>query len=142
MISDFRIEINLGKPKLKDYKILVDGMLKYHAQKGHPRKSEQINIFLKDKYKRVIGGAIATVLWNGIQINSLWIDESIRNNGLGTKLVKLIENEGKIRGCTFAYTDTFTWQAPAFYEKLGYKQYGILNDFPHGNSLTYFYKKI
>lgn len=35
----------------------------------------------------------------------------------------MAEKEGGKRGCTIAYTDTFTWQAPEFYKKLGYKEY-------------------
>ena len=52
------------------------------------------------------------------------------------------EVEGVKRGCTFAYTDTFSWQAPEFYKKLGYVEYGKIKDFPIGNSLTYVYKKL
>ncbi len=135
-------EITIGKPKPKDYKTLADGMLSYHTKHGHQRTSETINIFLKDKNKNVYGGTIATVLWNGIEINSLWVEESLRGQGYGKKLIKLVEKEGKKRGCTIIYTNTFSWQAPGFYEKLGFKPYGKLDDFPSGNSLTYFSKKL
>lgn len=135
-------EVTVEKPKFKDYKVLSDGMLNYHDKMGHRRTSEVINIFLKDSKKKVYGGAIATVLWNGIEINSLWVDESLRSQGYGRKLVLEIEKEGRARGCTIVYTNTFSWQAPKFYEKLGYKVYGKLENFPPGNNLTYFYKEL
>ena len=141
-MSDLSFEVTIGKPKLKDYKILSDGMLSYHNKKGHRRTSEIINIFLKDNHKKVRGGIIATVLWNGIEINSLWVEEDLRGRGWGRKLVEAIEKEGEIRGCTIIYTNTFSWQSPAFYEKLGYKPYGRLENFPPGNTLTYFYKNL
>jgi len=141
-MNNLNYEITVGRPKPKDYKTLSNGMLSYHDKKGHRRKSETINIFLKDDKKVTHGGIIVTVLWNGIEINSLWVEESLRGKGLGRRLVKAAENEGRVRGCTFIYTNTFTWQAPDFYKKLGYKTYGELPDFPPGNSLTYFYKKL
>lgn len=141
-MNDFNFVTTVGRPNPKDYRVLVNGMLTYHAKQGHPRRSEVINIFLKDKYKKVFGGIIATVLWNGIEINSLWVDKSIRKQGWGRKLMAMAENEGKIRGCTIVYTNTFTWQAPKFYLKLGYKPYGELKNFPPGSNLTYFYKNL
>lgn len=66
----------------------------------------------------------------------------MRGNNYGTRLMELAEKEGIKRGCTLAYTDTFTWQAPGFYEKLGYTLYGKLEDFPEDNSLSYYSKKL
>ena len=141
-MTDLNFEVTVGRPKPKDYKALSDGMLSYHNEQGHRRVSETINIFLKDNHKKVYGGVIVTVLWNGLEINSLWVEESLRGQGWGKKLMAMAETEGKIRGCTLAYTNTFTWQAPEFYEKLGYKPYGKLENFPPGNALTYFCKKL
>ncbi len=139
---NLNFEVTVGRPKPKDYKVLSDGMLLYHAKQGHRRTSEVINIFLKDDNKKVHGGIVVTVLWNGMEINSLWVEESLRNQGWGRKLVAAAEKEGKDRDCTIVYTNTFTWQAPGFYERLGYKPYGKLENFPPGNTLTYFYKNL
>src|SRR5207302_1339327 len=106
-MTDLDFEITVGRPKPQDYRVLADGMLLYHAKQGHPRRLEVINIFLKDKRKKVFGGIIVTILWNGMEINSLWVDESLRRKGLGSKLLETAEEEGKIRGCTIAYTNTF-----------------------------------
>ena len=141
-MTELDFEITVGRPKLKDYRVLRDGMLSYHAKQGHPRKSELINIFLKDKHKKVFGAVVITVLWNGMEINSLWIDESLRGQGWGRILIEEAEKEGKLRGCNIAYTNTFSWQAPEFYKKMGYKPFGKLDNFPKGFSLTYFYKNL
>src|SRR3989344_919576 len=116
-MPNLTFEITVGRPKPKDYRVVADGMLSYHAKKGHPRKSEVINIFLKDKYKKVLGAIIVTVLWNGMEINSLWVHESLRGQGWGRKLLEAAEKEGKIRGCTIVYTNTFTWQRLNFIKK-------------------------
>jgi len=131
-----------GDPNPEDFKTLSEGMLAHHASKGHPRKSEKYSIFLKNEQGKVLGGVIVTFLWNGMEIDSLWVDESIRGKGWGRKLMDAVEKEGIKRGCTVAYTNTFPWQAPEFYEKLGYSEYGKLEDFPKGYFLSYYSKKL
>lgn len=142
MKDDFDFQITVGRPKPKELRVLIDGLLAHHAKQGHPRRSEVVNIFLKDKTKKVVGAVIITILWNGMDINSLWVDESLRGKGWGRKLMLAAEAEGKKRGCTLAYTNTFTWQAPKFYEKLGYSLYGKLDNYPTGSSLFYYQKKL
>lgn len=131
-----------GELNPADHKIMVDGMLSYHASKGHPRKSETFSILMKDNNDKLFGCVVVSFLWNGMEIQSLWVDESIRKKGWGRKLMEAAEAEAMKRGCTLAYTNTFTWQAPKFYTKLGYTLYGKLDDFPPGNTLYYFRKDL
>lgn len=131
-----------GELNPKDKKVLVDGMLSHHAGKGHPRKVEHLSILLKDETGKVWGGIMISFLWNGMEIQTLWIDQSLRHQGWGSKLMEAAEAEGIKRGCTIAYTNTFTWQAPDFYAKQGYILFGQIDDFPEGNTLSYFKKKL
>jgi len=141
-MNNLKLEIINDEPSPEDKKVMVDGMLSYHTSKGHPRKTDSYSILLKDKNNKVLGMIIVSFLWNGMRIDSLWIDEVMRNQKWGNKLVRMAETEGVKRGCSFAYTDTFTWQAPTFYEKLGYELYGKLDDFPKGSSLNYYRKNL
>jgi ribosomal protein S18 acetylase RimI-like enzyme len=132
-----------GEPEKNNKKVIVDGLLSHHASNGHVRPKPLIfSIFLKDAKNKIYGGVIASILWNGMHLDALWVDPSLIKQGWGSKLVLAAEEEAQKRGVTISYTDTFTWQAPKFYEKLGYKLYGKLEDFPAGSSLMYFCKKI
>jgi ribosomal protein S18 acetylase RimI-like enzyme len=42
----------------------------------------------------------------------------------------------------FTYLDTFDCQAPGFYEKLGFKVFGKLEDYPPGHQRFYLMKLI
>ncbi len=42
----------------------------------------------------------------------------------------MVEAEARTRGCALLYLDTFTFQAPAFYLKLGYEVACELKGFP------------
>lgn len=141
-MDNLKLEAINGEPKPEDKKVMVNGMLAYHASKGHPRKTDLYSVLVKDQNNKVKGVIIVSFLWNGMHIDSLWIDESVRNQDWGSKLLKMAEEEGIKRGCTICYTDAFSWQAPEFYEKQGYKLYGRLENFPQGNSLSYYYKSL
>lgn len=131
-----------GELDPEDKKALVNGLLSHHESQGHKRKTDIYSIFLKGANNKPLGGIIVSFLWNGMHIDSLWVDEPIRDQGWGQKLMEAAEKQAVKKGCTIAYTDTFTWQAPEFYKKLGYTEYGKLEGFPEGNSLTYFFKKL
>ena len=75
-----------------------------------------------------------------LYIDVLWVAEEIRGKGFGTQLVEAAEVEAGRRGCHSAYLYTYSFQQPEFYEKLGYEEFGQLNDFPDGH-VKYFMKK-
>ncbi len=141
-MDNFTLERINGEPKVEDKRVMVDGMLSYHASKGHPRKTDTYSVILRDVNNAVNGMVIVSFLWNGMHIDSLWVDEALRGKKWGSSLLRAAEEEGIERGCTIAYTDTFTWQAPKFYEKQGYTLYGKLENFPKGNTLFYYVKNL
>ncbi|MEH2166604.1 MAG: hypothetical protein V7K41_08010 [Nostoc sp.] len=50
------------------------------------------------------------------------------------------EQEAVNRGCLNVYVFTYSFQAPEFYQHLGYEVFGELADFPPGHR-RYFLKK-
>ncbi len=142
MNDNFKIEIVNGELSAQDKNVMIEGMLAYHANNGHPRETMTYSVLLRNQKNEVRGAIVVSFLYNGMHIDLLWVDESLRNQDWGSKLIKIAEEEAVRRGCALAYTDTFTWQAPEFYKKNGYTIYGELDDFPVGNSLYYFVKKL
>ena len=131
-----------GDPNPQDKGLLVAGLLSHHSKNGHVRQTDTFSIFLKNDQDISVGGVILTILWGGLEISSLWVDESLRGQGWGKKLMAAAETEGIKRGCHVAYTNTFSWQAPEFYQKLGYTLFGKIDNFPKGCTLSYFQKKL
>ena len=46
------------------------------------------------------------------------------------------------RGCKYAFVDTFSFQAPAFYEKHGYREVFTLEDYPYTEKRHYYTKDL
>jgi ribosomal protein S18 acetylase RimI-like enzyme len=46
------------------------------------------------------------------------------------------------RGCRRVFLDTFSFQAPGFYQKLGYQVYGRAEDWPDGHAHLFLRKDL
>ncbi|OHV23480.1 GNAT family N-acetyltransferase [Rhizobium sp. RMa-01] len=73
---------------------------------------------------RLLGGITASVSFSVLFIGNLWVAQSERLGGIGTKLMAAAEEEGRRRAAVTACVDTLSTQAPAFYPKLGYVEFG------------------
>lgn len=88
--------------------------------------------FARDASGRVIGGAVGRRWGRCAEIQQLWVDEQARGQGLGSALVQAFEAAARAEGCTHFYLETLSFQAPAFYERLGYRSAHVNAVFPHG----------
>ncbi len=81
--------------------------------------------------------------WGGYaKIEWLWIREDRRRGGLGSHVVRAAEAEAVRRGCDVMRVDSHTFQAPKFYEKLGYEHVGFAADTPRGHGEVFFLKRL
>ncbi|MGO4597570.1 GNAT family N-acetyltransferase [Terrabacter sp. 2RAF25] len=55
-------------------------------------------------------------------VGMTWVREDTRGHGLGERLLAEFEAEARARGCTHVFVTSFTFQAPGFYEKQGYRE--------------------
>jgi GNAT superfamily N-acetyltransferase len=62
----------------------------------------------------------------------LWVSEDLCGRGIGRELMAGAKARGRDRGCHSAWLDTFSFQAPGFYQ-LGYEEFGRL-DYPPDHS--------
>ena len=55
-------------------------------------------------------------------IGLTWVRDTSRGDGLGARLLAEFEDEARARGCTHVFVTSFTFQAPGFYERHGYRE--------------------
>jgi len=89
---------------------------------------------------RLIGALTGRTLWGWLVIDLLWVDSAARGAGHGRRLIAAAEQEALRRGCHHARVDTYSFQAPDFYERCGYARVATLHDFPRGHQ-RHFYAK-
>lgn len=103
---------------------------------------ENISFVVKDDDSKIVAGVTGHMFWHHMHVDFLWVDEGVRKVGYGSKLLAKMEQAAKENACAFIYLDTFSFQAPAFYEKHGYKVFGTLDHFPEGVKQYFLQKKL
>ncbi|MCK0473235.1 GNAT family N-acetyltransferase [Halalkalibacter sp. APA_J-10(15)] len=116
----------------REAKQYVDDSLYNYNLKHFPKdlgnRYEDIGLFIKDDKGIVHGGLIASICWNWLEIYHLIVDEDIRAQGYGTKLLLKAEKIALEKQCDFIKLDTLSFQALGFYEKHGYTVFGTLDN--------------
>lgn len=102
---------------------------------------QPIAVLARDPQAVLVAGAVGTINWNWLHIQLVWVTEPRRRTGLGTRLLHEIEQAAAQRGCTRAHLDTFSYQARPFYERLGYRVFGVLEDYPPGHQRFFMAKE-
>lgn len=91
---------------------------------------------------KTVAGLVARTWWGVLDIQYLWVHESLRGTGVGKQMMLMAEEEGKKQNCQLATVDTFSCQAPGFYQKLGYREYGALSGYAGRYTRHYMSKNI
>jgi GNAT superfamily N-acetyltransferase len=130
------------KPEEGAWGIIGRGVAAYNRDQAGDNQFQRVCYVLNDPDGKTVGGVLAEIYWGWLYIDLLWIDEELRRNGYGTSLMARIEEEARQMGATNAYLDTFSFQAPEFYENLGYHSFGELGDFPEGMRRFFMKKKL
>ncbi|MEK4498690.1 GNAT family N-acetyltransferase [Bacillus sp. FSL R12-0069] len=103
---------------------------------------EQVSFVVKDEAGKIFGGVTGTMYFCHLHIDFLWADESVRYDGYGSQLLHKIEDIAKEKGCRLILLDSFSFQAPEFYKKHGYREYGVVEDHPKGHSQHFLEKRL
>jgi len=115
-------------------KVVVDHLDTYNVAVTGFHEYSPVNLFLRDAGDEVVGGLLAGI-WGGVlRVRILWVSEALRGRGFGRRLMETAERRAVERGCRHVFLDTFSFQAPGFYEKLGYETYAKAEDWPVGHA--------
>jgi len=117
----------------------MSGILAFNASVvgKDPGKSLAVALW---RGKTIVGGLTGWTWMGWCYVELLWIEERYRGKGYGAQLMRKAEAEVRKRGVRNMFLDTYSFQAPGFYKKLGFRQYGKLRDFPKGHN-RYLLKK-
>ena len=110
-----------------------------HFPKDLAGRYQEVELFLTDEKDTVRGGLLGEICWNWLEIHILILDEDIRKEGYGSKLLLQAEEIAAEHECDFIKLDTLSFQALEFYQKHGYEVYGVLENV--GRDHKHYYMK-
>jgi GNAT superfamily N-acetyltransferase len=118
-------------PTPDELQYLEDRIYEFNAKAANIDDGALLAFFVRED-DRIVAG-IAGNTWGGTcELRQFWVEESRRHRGLGTKLFEAAEQEAVRRGCSRIVLMTFSFQAPAFYERHGFRLAATIEHHPRG----------
>lgn len=102
-----------------------------------------LSVFIKSTQTgEVLGGMQGRSSLGLLFIDLFYLPPELRKMGLGTDILRRFEEEGRKRGCTAAFLYTISFQAPDFYKKHGWEEFGRIDCKPEGTSRIFMKKSL
>ena len=128
-----RAELTSIEPTPQDVEYLEDRIYEHNASVTGIADGQLLAFLLRDDSGRIVAGICGNTWGGGCEIRQFWVEESQRRRGLGTRLLRAAEQEARRRGCTQMLLMTFSFQAPAFYARIGFEVVATIADHPRGH---------
>ena len=125
---------------VKTRDVLWTGLSKHNTKYAN-RNRKDFTVTVSDDGK-IIGGAVGESKFGWMIVQYLWVDPNCRGNGIGSKIMAKVEKLGEKRKCLGVGLDTFSFQAPKFYSRLGYRRFNSIKNHPDGFSKYWYAKQL
>jgi ribosomal protein S18 acetylase RimI-like enzyme len=89
-----------------------------------------------------LGVCVCQLFWGNLHIKYLLTHKEHRGRGIAAALMEYAFAFGKKNGCHFAFVETMSFQAPAFYQKLGFEIELKREGYAAGTSLYYLKREL
>jgi GNAT superfamily N-acetyltransferase len=134
--------VYVEKPEESAWGVIGHGIADYNTQHAGDDKAQRLCFVVQTPDQEIVGGVVGIVYWDWLCIDLMWLKDELRGLGYGHRLLAAIEDEARKRGARHVHLDTFSFQAPEFYKKHGYRVFGELTDFPAGHQRYYLTKDL
>jgi len=128
--------------KEQDRETIFQGLLEYNLARIEDKNPKDLGIYFRDETGKKLAGLIGDTHGNWLTVKYLWVSEELRRKSIGSQILKQAEETAKERGCKYVFLDTFSFQAPVFYKKYGYKEVFALEEYPVTGKRYYFTKTL
>ncbi len=118
------------------------GIQEFNTRQAGDDNGHSLCYVLQTPEEEFVGWVIGTTYWDWLYIDLMWVREDLRGQGFGRQLLALSEETARDRGAKHAYLDTFSFQAPEFYKRFGYQEFGRLEGFPAGHTRYFLTKEL
>ncbi len=105
-----------------------------------PLDIERFALLLCDDAAELAAGLSGALSWGWLFVDALWVSDELRGRGIGRALMAGAEDYARAKDCHSAWLDTF--RAAGFYARLGYETFGVLGDYPPGQSRHFLRKRL
>jgi GNAT superfamily N-acetyltransferase len=84
--------------------------------------ARELTVRVLDQHGELAAGVSGWTWGVAAGIGLTWVREDARAAGLGSRMLTDFEAAARTRGCSHVFVTSFTFQAPGFYERHGYRE--------------------
>ena len=123
--------------------VIENGLARYNKEQAGYADSRPLAVLVSDPDTRaVIGGLLGRTSLGLAFIDLVFLPDEVRGKDVGRNIMREAEDEAKRRRCRAIVLYTISFQAPGFYERLGYRRFGAIDCDPPGTSRIFFVKEL
>ena len=119
---------------------ILEPLAAFNDGAAGPGRCGLLAVTVRNAAGDVVGG-----LWGRTGYGFLFVEllalGPARRQGLGRKVMAEAEAEARRRGLLGMWLDTWTFQAPGFYQKLGFTECGRITEYPPGHDRIFYVKR-
>ena len=134
-----QVEIE-NSPGEEVQRLIDEGLDIFNTERAGPDNAKDLWVIARGEDGDVCGGLKGRTFYSWLFIDWLWLSPLARGHGIGGHLITKAEDAARKRGCLGAYVDTFSFQAPDFYRKNGYEEFGRIEGLPPGHACIWLKK--
>ncbi len=134
------IEYNEGKPDENIGRLINKGFTEYDKTFDLSPNYKEFSFIAKEN-DEVAGILTGKCLHDEVKISDLIVTEKFRKNGIGSKLLKSVEEYFSDKNYTSISLTTYDFQAPKFYEKCGFELEFVRENKKNPKLTKYFFVK-
>lgn len=125
-----------------DREIIASGIRAFNESRAGPSQASPLAVLLKDDDGQTVGGLWGRTSFGWLFVELLFVPETIRGRRYGVGLLEAAERAAIARNCHAVWLDTYDFQAVPFYERLGYREFGRLEDYPREHTRHFLRKDL
>lgn len=130
-------------PSVDARRLIDDGLAGYSVEQAGYWDARPLAVLVRDPASgRILGGLLGRTSLGLMFIELVFLPKVLRGRRLGARVLSLAEEEGVRRGCRAAVLYTISFQAPGFYERHGWQEFGRIPCDPPGTSRVFMTKRL
>ena len=141
-MKDFVITVT-DSPSEWAQEVIEMGLNGYNADEAGYWDSRPLAVLASDPAtSEVLGGFLGHTSLGLLFIDLVYLPDKIRGSGLGSRMLAMAEAEALERGCRRGVLYTISFQAPGFYERHGWREFGRIPCDPPGTARVFMTKEL
>jgi GNAT superfamily N-acetyltransferase len=139
--SPYRLTVE-AEPQLVDVAELEERVAAAASAAAGIDGERELAVFVRDLQGGLLAGVYG-LTWGGCcDLQAMWVDESLRGQGVARQLMAAAEEEARGRGCRLVTFMAYDLLTSGLYEHLGYTSVADVPDGPGGGTARWFVKRL